>query len=245
MVTFTPALLGLICLWVAGCGKPKLETIEIEPAAATVTVGQTQQLQAIGRDAKGRPLDKLTFTWTVAGDSGRIDANGLFTAVKAGQATVTAAAAGVEGTASMTVTPEAVAAITTTVTPAVVVAGEPAQLTVTAQNAAGQGIADIEVQVQAETPDLSLDTAAVTTDTAGQATFTLTVPPQAQANRIRVSAGEQRSTVEVQSQPGAPAATQITVEPSQVVAGDIAQIQVRCGISTTIRSPMPRSASPL
>ena len=43
---------------------------------------------------------------------------------------------------------------------------------------------------------------------------------------MHVSAGEQRTTLAMQSQPGTPAAMQVTVEPSPVVAGDAAQIHV-------------------
>ena len=65
----------------AGCSKPTLETIDIEPSSVTITVGQTQQLQATGRDTKGEVMEGITFAWSVQGEGGRIDAtNGLFTA---------------------------------------------------------------------------------------------------------------------------------------------------------------------
>ena len=78
-------------LLIAGCGKPTLDTIKVEPAAATLTVGQPLQLRATGLDAKGQPIEGLNFIWSVVEDSGRIDATGLFTAFKPGTATVTVA----------------------------------------------------------------------------------------------------------------------------------------------------------
>jgi hypothetical protein len=220
------AFLVFVGLGITGCGKPTLETIEIEPAAVTIQVGQTQQLRATGRDADGQPMEDVTFSWSVDGESGQIDANGLFTAVKAGQATVTAVAEGVQGSATITVAPEPVATIATTMTPLVVVAGEQAQLTVTAQNAEGQGIADIDVQAQAETEGVTLDKTTATTDASGQAVFTVTLPPQVQAHRVRIRAGEQQTTIVVQSQAGAPATLQVQTEPGEVVAGETAEIEV-------------------
>jgi hypothetical protein len=61
-------------LLIAGCGKPTLDTIKVEPVAATLTVGQSLHLRATGLDAKGQPIEGLTFTWSVLEDSGRIDA---------------------------------------------------------------------------------------------------------------------------------------------------------------------------
>ena len=62
-------------LLIAGCGKPTLNTIKVEPAAATLTVGQLLQLRATGLDAKGQPIEGLNFTWSVVEDSGHIDAS--------------------------------------------------------------------------------------------------------------------------------------------------------------------------
>jgi hypothetical protein len=231
--------LALVCLGISGCGKPTLATIELEPTSATVTVGQTQQFRATGRDTKGRPMEELTFTWSVTGESGRVDASGLFTAVKAGQAMVTATVEGVQGTATVTVEPEPVAAVAAALTPSVVAVGTQADLTVTAQNAAGKGIADIDVQAQADTEGLTLDKAMATTDAAGQARFTLTVPAQVQTHRVRISAGGQQTTVEVQTQPGPPATLQVRAEPDAVVAGEASQLEV--AVTDQAGNPTPNA----
>ncbi|MEE9147676.1 MAG: hypothetical protein V3U27_09820, partial [Candidatus Tectomicrobia bacterium] len=76
-VSFTVPLL-LVVVLLAGCSKPTLETIDIEPSSVTITVGQTRQLQATGRDTKGEVMEGITFAWSVQGEGGRIDAtNGL------------------------------------------------------------------------------------------------------------------------------------------------------------------------
>src|SRR4030095_2423028 len=105
-------------LLIAGCGKPTLDTIKVEPAAATLTVGQSLHLRATGLDAKGQPIEGLTFTWSVVEDSGRIDATGLFTAFKPGTATVTVAVGTVQSTATLTVEREQAVKIVAAVEPA-------------------------------------------------------------------------------------------------------------------------------
>ena len=104
-------------LLIAGCGKPTLDTIKVEPVAAALTVGQSLHLRATGLDAKGQPIEGLTFTWSVLEDSGRIDATGLFTAFKPGTATVTVALGTVQSTATLTVEREQAAQLVAAVEP--------------------------------------------------------------------------------------------------------------------------------
>ena len=127
-------------LLIAGCGKPTLDTIKVEPVAATLTVGQSLHLRATGLDAKGQPIEGLTFTWSVLEDSGRIDATGLFTAFKPGTATVTVALGTVQSTATLTVEREKAAQLVAAVEPPEVTTGQQVHLTVTVQNAAGRAL---------------------------------------------------------------------------------------------------------
>jgi endoglucanase len=82
---------------------PVLTTIAVTPATATVTVGQTAQFAAAGKDQNGAAMT-ITPTWTVSG-GGTISAGGLFTATTVGGPfTVTATSGTVAGTAQVTVT---------------------------------------------------------------------------------------------------------------------------------------------
>lgn len=83
-------------------------TVIVSPSSATVQTGGVQQFTATATDQFGSALSpQPAFTWTVSG-GGTIDGDGLFTATAAGGPyTVTAAAAGgMSGSASVTVSTE-------------------------------------------------------------------------------------------------------------------------------------------
>src|SRR5437879_10417932 len=77
----------------------------VAPAtAALAALGQTQQFAAVAQDANGNVVPGQAFTWTSDNPLvGRVDAGGIVTAVANGSATITATAAGVAGSATLTV----------------------------------------------------------------------------------------------------------------------------------------------
>jgi hypothetical protein len=82
--------------------SPVLTTITVTPATSTLTVGQTQQFTAAGKDQNGNAMT-MTPTWTTTG-GGTISTSGLFTATTAGGPfTVKATSGTVSGLASVTV----------------------------------------------------------------------------------------------------------------------------------------------
>src|SRR5262245_2752389 len=211
---------------IAGCGKPTLQTITIEPASATLTVGETVQFRAVALDKKGRPIKDVAFTWAVDGANGRIDAQGLFTALKPGTSTVTVTSGPVTGTATLAIEREKVANLAALATPSEVVVGQAATLTVTAKNAQGQGIADVPVQAQPTSQDTQITPATANTDASGQATFTLTAARQVQVNQVELRADNQQATVTVQGRAGAPAALQVTPATAAAVVGEEVPLQL-------------------
>ena len=87
-----------------GGSEPVLTTIEVSPATANVAVGGTQQFTATAKDQNGNAITGVTLAWTSSNETvGTIDGTGLFTALAAGSATVTASAESVTGTATVTV----------------------------------------------------------------------------------------------------------------------------------------------
>ena len=119
-----------------------LAAITVTPNPASVIVGGTQQFAAAGQDAYGAPV---TFTspptWSVSG-GGSITSAGVFTAgTVAGSYTVTASSGGVTGTATVTVTPGALATITVTPNPASVAARATQKFTATGRDANGNVVA--------------------------------------------------------------------------------------------------------
>ena len=82
-----------------------LATIAVAPASSTVTISSTQQFSAVGKDSLGaNVIPQPIFAWSVSG-GGAIGSTGLFSAgtQSGGPYTVTAASAGISGTASVRV----------------------------------------------------------------------------------------------------------------------------------------------
>jgi hypothetical protein len=225
-VTLILPFLLFPALLLSGCGKPTLDAISIEPASAVLTVGQTLQLRATGLDKKGKPLAELPITWAVEGENGRIDNQGLFTALKPGTVTVAATSGAVRRTATLTIEREKVAKFATTVTPPEVTVGQQATLTVIAQNAQGQGLADVQVQARPTSQGTTVAPQTATTAANGQATFSITVARQVAANQVRLSADGQQTTVTVQGVAGPPATLRVTTAATEVTAGQEVRVQV-------------------
>ncbi|PON18692.1 hypothetical protein C2W62_06610 [Candidatus Entotheonella serta] len=224
----TTLLLFLVCLLIlSGCGKPELDRVDIQPGSASLTVGDTQQFSATAIDTSGEAMEDVAITWSVDGDGGNIDAAGKFTAVKPGKVSVTASSETDQAKAAkatVTIAQEPVAALEVAVTPDTVVAGESAQLMVTVNNEAGKGLADVAVQAKALTNGTTVEPATVNTNASGQAAFTITTPANVQNNQVEVSAGGKTATADLTTTAGPPATVQSSMEPTQVVAGQEANV---------------------
>ncbi len=84
---------------------PTVATIEVNPSTASIEEGDSQQFNATAREADGSEITGVSFNWSSSNSAvATINAGGLATAVSAGSATIRAAAEGVTGTASLTVT---------------------------------------------------------------------------------------------------------------------------------------------
>jgi len=114
-----------------------LASITVTPNPATLGTGAAQQFTATGKDANGNAV-VITPTWAVVNNGGTINATGLFTAgILAGTYTntVQASALGINGTATVIVTPGPAATITVTPNPATVVGLATQQFTAVAKDA--------------------------------------------------------------------------------------------------------------
>jgi uncharacterized protein YjdB len=80
-------------------------TVAISPASASVSLGATQQLSAVVKDANGNVLTGRTVTWTSNSTAvALVSSSGLVTGLALGSATITATSEGKSGTAPITVT---------------------------------------------------------------------------------------------------------------------------------------------
>lgn len=95
-------------------GPPAVASVSISPAAASVEVGQTQQLSASPRDAAGNALTNPV-TWSSASSTiASVSGSGLVTGVSVGTTTIAAASGGQQGTATIQVNPPSVATVAVT-----------------------------------------------------------------------------------------------------------------------------------
>jgi len=79
-------------------------SVSVSPSSATVTVGGTQQLSAVTRDANNNVLSGRVVTWSSAnGGIATVNSTGLVTAVAAGTVQITATSETKTGTSTITV----------------------------------------------------------------------------------------------------------------------------------------------
>lgn len=96
----------LVALGLAACG-PSVKTVSVDPAKATLDAkGATAALKAVAKDDKGQPVDlgKQKVAWTSSAPQvAAVDEAGTVTALRSGDATVTAAVGEVKGQAQVVV----------------------------------------------------------------------------------------------------------------------------------------------
>jgi hypothetical protein len=82
---------------------PKITKLSISPTTTKITQNQTQTFVCTGVDSDGNQVTLSSVKWSVTGEIGTIDTNGLFTATKVGTGTVTATYQQSDGSAPLTV----------------------------------------------------------------------------------------------------------------------------------------------
>ena len=118
-----------------------VDAVSVTPSTASLPAGQSVQLTARPVDSTGAALTGRTVTW--ASDQPTIATvaqGGLVTAVSAGQARISATVDGKVGTATINVTPVAVASLVITPTSATLLVGKTQQFTVVTRDAQGNAL---------------------------------------------------------------------------------------------------------
>ena len=158
-------------------------TVTVSPASASLTVGQSVQLNATLKDASGNVLNGRTVSWA-SGTSGvaTVSGSGLVTGVAAGTATITATSEGKSGTATVTVTslppppPAPVASVVVSPASASVPVGATVQLTASLKDASGNMLTGRTIAWATSAAGVATVSASglVTGSAAGTATITAT-----------------------------------------------------------------------
>ncbi len=188
----------------------EVSAVTVTPAGDTVVVGDTLRIEAKAADANGHPVTVADFDWASSDTLvATVDDVGLVTGIGAGEAEVTATAAGVMGRTTLTVVapaPTAVAVIPDSV--ALTALGQTAQLTGEVRDQIGRVMEDVRVSWS------SADTTVATVDSAG-----LVAAIGGGTTSITATAGEVAATAAVTVMQ---AAGSVTVSPQAdtLVLGD-------------------------
>jgi hypothetical protein len=119
-----------------------IASVTVVPDTVTVTTGNTVQVVAVVRDPQGATVPGVPVTWASDSTSvATVSSGGLVTTLGPGRATISASAAGLVGTARVTVSPTSISSITVTPDSATIVLGDSIRLTAQARDAKGAVIA--------------------------------------------------------------------------------------------------------
>jgi len=112
--------------------------VRVTPASSNILIGSTVQLTGEVLDTGGGLLHGHTIVWTSNSAAvATVSANGVVTGVSQGNVVITAAAAGLSGTAVVSVRPVPVSSVNVAPTTGSVAVGQTLQLTVSLLDAAG------------------------------------------------------------------------------------------------------------
>ncbi|MCC6335221.1 MAG: right-handed parallel beta-helix repeat-containing protein, partial [Myxococcales bacterium] len=126
---------------VTGGSAGTVASVTVSPVSASVAVNGTQIFTAEARNSMGVVVTGLPVTWSVTSGGGSVSTGGVYTAgTMTGAATVQATIGGVNGTATVTVTPGAVAMVTVTPTTVTLAPGGTATFTAAGRDAFGNPV---------------------------------------------------------------------------------------------------------
>ena len=149
------ALAGILLVLSCGDGAveptpvppaPVATTVAVSPASATLTAfGETTRFTAEVRDQNGQVMAGATVAWTSSDASvAAVDASGVVTAAANGEATITATAGSVSGTAAVAVAQVVHAVTVSPPADTLVTFGDTLRLVAEANDANGHAVADAE-----------------------------------------------------------------------------------------------------
>ncbi|WP_292367048.1 MULTISPECIES: Ig-like domain-containing protein [unclassified Methanoculleus] len=176
---------------------PVLESIEVAPAAVTLEIDGTEQFTATAFDQFGNEMSGVEIAWTGDNETvGTVDnSSGLFTALAAGTATVTASAGDVSGTATVTVEETAapvVASIEVTPVTATIMIGDTQEFDAVCSDESGNTMPGVPVTWSCSDPTVGTvdDTGLFTALAAGTATVTASAGDVSRTATVTVCAEE-------------------------------------------------------
>ena len=224
-VLAVPALALLVIL--AGCGKPEVGTISISPEEAVVTVGEETRFQAEAQSTKDKPMDSVSFAWSVDGDVGSMGSDGTFVAERPGRATVVAQGENVQGEASVTVQPVPVVSLQATLPEGPLLAGSEISVELASLDADGSPAGYHAVALSTDAAALGLPSSPIDLGADGVASTTLRLPPQPGSYTVDLQSGEIEQAVSLQVVPLPIEALTLTPQKTSDLVGSTVAVTVQ------------------
>ena len=171
-------------------GAP-VASVVVTPSTATVTVGQSVDLNAQTLDASGAVLTGRAVTWTTSNSGvATVSQSGGVTGVAAGTATITATSEGKTGTATITVQPAPVASVTVSPPTLSLQVGQTGTLTATTRDASNNVLTGRTVTWSSSNTGVATvaPNGTVTAVAAGSATITATSEGKSGTAAVTVTA---------------------------------------------------------
>lgn len=210
------AVLALLALGACGgggdSGPPAVATVTVSPPTAQVEAGLTTQLTASAQDSKGNSLSNPV-TWSSSATTiASVSSSGLVTGVAAGSATITAAAGGKQGSATITVVPPSVQTVAVSLAATTIEVTKTTTATAVLKDVGGNTLTGRQLTWSTGNPTIATVTAAgvVTGLAVGSTTI------------IGTSEGKSGSAT-LTVVPPAVATVTVSLNPASVVAGGTSQ----------------------
>jgi uncharacterized protein YjdB len=169
-----------------------VRTIVVTPSSVSLVAGVTKQLAATLTDAAGNTLSGQAVSWSSSSSTvATVSTSGLVTANRSGSATITAAAGGASGRATLTVLAGQISVVNVSPGSASLIAGATQQLVATPQDISGSNVSGQTVTWS--TSDASIvkvsSTGVATGAHVGQATITATASGKSGKSTFSVASG--------------------------------------------------------
>ncbi len=182
------AIFAMVAFW--GCAEPSLERIEVTPEELTLLVGESANFQATPLSGQDEEMPEVTIQWSVEGEAGSIDQNGLFMAQEPGEALIMATGDGITGNARVTVNPVPPATFETEPEETVALPSSEITVRIKALTADAEPAGYNEVTLSTPTEGASLSDETLVLSPSGEGEFVVTLSPEPGMNVIVLQSGE-------------------------------------------------------
>ena len=191
------AAFAILAFW--GCAQPTLDRIQVSPEETTLFVGESATFQATPFSSQDEEMPEIIVQWSVEGEAGSIDQDGLFMAQEPGEALVMATGDGITGTARVLVKPPAPASFETEPEETAALPNSQITVRVRALTADNEPAGYNEVTLSTPTEGASLSHETIVLNPSGEGEFLVTLSPEPGINVILLQSAEATGELRIEA----------------------------------------------